>query len=327
MDAAAMTWRSSRILMTVAALALAVTLAAGGAAEARMGGGGSFGSRGFRTYVAPPVTRTAPNPAAPINRSFTPRQPGNPGSAAAATGFARPGFFGGGFLGGLATGFLGAGLLGMLFGHGFLGGLAGGGFSFIGLLLQLGLIYLVVRWVMRRFGGAPATYPGGAATSWRDRLPSGGLGFGGGAPAPAAAAMADSDGIGVGQGDLDTFERILATVQDAFGREDVNTLRQHLTPEMLSYITEELTQNASRGVVNRLSAIRLLQGDLAEAWREGDTDYATAAMRYSLIDIFEDRTSGRVVQGDPAKPEDVVELWTFRRAQGGQWLVSAIQQG
>ncbi|HVV92472.1 MAG TPA: Tim44 domain-containing protein [Hyphomicrobiales bacterium] len=316
--------RSSRVLTVMAALALAFTLATAGTAEARMLGGGSFGSRGARTFSPPPVTRTAPAPAAPIQRSFTP-QNGAPGSFAAAPGgFARPGFFGGGFLGGLATGFLGAGLFGLVFGHGFFGGLAGGT-SILGLLIQLALVFFVVRWAMRRFGLMPATYPGGPAASWRDRMPSNGFGGGSAAAAPPPNAPG-SDGVGIGQADLDRFEHILATVQEAFGREDVNTLHQHLTPEMLSYVTEELTQNASRGVVNRLADIRLLQGDLAEAWREGQTDYATVAMRYSLSDTMVDRASGRLVSGDPSRPVEVVEVWTFRRASGGQWLVSAIQQ-
>jgi len=81
--------------------------------------------------------------------------------------------------------------------------------------------------------------------------------------------------------------------------------------------------NASTGVINRISDVKLLQGDLAEAWREGDTDYATVAMRYSLNDQTVERDSGRVVQGGP---EEATEVWTFMRARGGNWLVSAIQQ-
>ena len=73
-------------------------------------------------------------------------------------------------------------------------------------------------------------------------------------------------------------------------------LRREVTPEMLSYFSEDLATNASKGVVNRVSDVKLLQGDLAEAWREGDADYATVAMRYSLKDEMVDRESGRVVE-------------------------------
>src|SRR2546430_10541250 len=119
----------------VAVLAFAVT-----DADARAGGGGSFGSRGSQTFSAPPSTTTSPG-ARPIERSMT--QPGQPGGTFAQ----RPpvsspvgGFFNRpGFLGGLFTGFLGAGLLGLLFGHCFLCGIAGFA-SMLGLMLQIGLI-------------------------------------------------------------------------------------------------------------------------------------------------------------------------------------------
>ena len=69
----------------------------------------------------------------------------------------------------------------------------------------------------------------------------------------------------------------------------------------------------------------LLQGDLAEAWREGDDEYATVAMRYQLTDTLIDRNSGRVVEMGNG-PDQGTEYWTFRRARGAPWMVSAIQQ-
>jgi predicted lipid-binding transport protein (Tim44 family) len=41
-----------------------------------------------------------------------------------------------------------------------------------------------------------------------------------------------------------------------------------------------LAANASRGLINRVTDVKLLQGDLAEAWREGRTEHATVAMRF-----------------------------------------------
>ena len=117
--------RTIALVMSVA-VPLAITISS---ADARVGGGGSSGSRGSRTYSAPPSTTTAPNAAQPMNRTFT--QPGSPGMGApAATGAAKGGFFNrpgmmGGMLGGLAMGFLGAGLFGMLFGGGLFSGLGG----------------------------------------------------------------------------------------------------------------------------------------------------------------------------------------------------------
>jgi predicted lipid-binding transport protein (Tim44 family) len=312
--------RNFRFRPMLALCAIAATLALT-AVEADARVGGSFGSRGSRTFSAPPPTATAPKATAPINRTMT--QPGaatRPQTAPTGGFFNRPGMFGGMF-GGLLAGFLGAGLIGMLFGGGFLSGL-GGFASFLGLLLQIGLVVIVARlawaWWQRRNQPAHA-YAGGPAL--RDATPAspsqpmlGALGGLGGAAAAAATTTA---------ADFDTFERLLGEVQAAYGEEDLGKLRARLTPEMLSYFAEELAANASRGVVNRISDVKLLQGDLAEAWREGDTEYASVAMRYALNDQVVDRASGRVVEGGT---DEATEVWTFMRVRGGNWLLSAIQQ-
>ena len=111
----------------------------------------------------------------------------------------------------------------------------------------------------------------------------------------------------------------------ALGSADGDWLRRLVTPEMLSYFAEELSANASKGVINRVSDVKLLQGDLSEAWREDGAEYATVAMRYGLVDKFLDRSSGRLVEGSD-QPQQATELWTFRRSPGGHWLLSAIQQ-
>jgi len=323
--------RNFRFRPLLALCAVAATLALTAVhADARVGG--SSGSRGTRTFSAPPPTATTPNAAAPINRTMT--QPGQPGSVGAArapqtapTGgfFNRPGL-----MGGLLAGFLGAGLLGMLFGGGFMGGL-GGIASFLGLLLQVGLVVgvamLAWRWWQRRNQPAHA-FAGGPAM--RDISPAsapyrgGALGaLGGSGGSGAAAPAANPDEIGTQAADFDAFERVLGDVQTAYGQEDLGKLRALATPEMLSYFAEDLAANASRGVVNRISDVKLLQGDLAEAWREGSTDYASVAMRYSLNDQMVERDGGRVVEGGP---DEATEVWTFMRVRGGNWLVSAIQQ-
>src|SRR6266567_5746432 len=161
-------------IAVVLSLALPLVVAIS-SADARVGGGGSSGSRGARTFSAPPSTSTAPGTAQPFNRTMT--QPGSPGvGAPAPTGggfFNRPGM---GMLGGLAAGFLGAGLLGMLFGGGMFSGL-GGLSSIFGLILQIGLILVVVKlamsWWQRRhtpaaaFAGGPAAGPAPAQSSFR----------------------------------------------------------------------------------------------------------------------------------------------------------------
>ncbi|MFZ3249800.1 MAG: TIM44-like domain-containing protein [Pseudolabrys sp.] len=299
-----------RFLVAIAAITAALVLVTVDA-HARAGGGFSGGSRGMRTFSAPPATQTAPNAAAPMQRTLT--QPGSAGTDGQAA--ARPGLFGGGLLGGLAGGFLGAGLFGLLFGHGFFGGM-GGFASLLGLMLQIGLIVIVARllfaWWQRRHEPAYAAAHPATGHSFS------GLGgmLGGNAPA--------GEPLTIGKPDYDAFEHLLGEVQAAYSAEDLNALRAKVTPEMLSYFSEQLAENASRGLVNKVTDVKLEQGDLAEAWREGGVDYATVAMRFALTDSMIDRATGRTVEG--GQPGEVVELWTFMRARGGSWLLSAIQQ-
>ena len=313
--------RFSRVLTIAGAAVVALALVAS-TADARVGGGSSFGSRGGRTFSTPAPTTTAPS-ISPMQRSVT--QPSAPGYNRPGGFFNRPGgLFGGGLLGGLAAGFLGAGLFGLLFGSGLFGGL-GGFASILGLLIQVALVVIVARliwgWWQRRQQQPAFAGPG------HDRQPMQreaitNLGGGG---AGALRPSEPSDLIGITAADYDTFEHLLGETQAAYSNEDLNALRARVTPEMLSYFSEELARNASRGVVNHISNVKLLQGDLAEAWREGTTDYATVAMKFSLVDQVADRATGRVVEGGD-QSQVATEVWTFRRERGGNWLLSAIQQ-
>jgi predicted lipid-binding transport protein (Tim44 family) len=307
--------RRFRPVVALLAILTAVVLLASDA-DARPGRGISLGSRGTRSFTTTPPTATAPTGGSSLNRTMA--QPGP------TTGVRSPGLFGGyfnrpGLFGGLLGGFLGAGLLGLLLGHGLFGGM-GGFASVFGLLLQIILVVFVARmiwgWWQRR--QMPA-YAGGPMMHGLSPGDEGRGGYGG-----AGAAAGGS--VALGPADYDTFERLLGEIEIAYGAEDLNALRQHATPEMVSYLAEELAKNTSNGVVNRISDVKLLQGDLAEAWREGDTEYATVAMRYALKDSYVDRASGRVVDGDAEHPTEVTELWTFWRTHGGAWLLSAIQQ-
>lgn len=340
--------RTTRFATLLAGLFLAFSMVAVDQADARRGG--SFGSRGARTFQSAPPTRTAPQPAAPVERSMTPNtgQAANPATNAARPGAAaqqRPGFMGG-FGGAMIGGLLMGGLFGMLMGQGF-GGLAG----MFGMLMQVlligGAIWLALRFFRSRQASGPAMAgagagggnfnAGGGNFNYRDAAPAdtgkangGSRSFSipsiGGSRTDAAPQQPVSQDITVSGDDLDAFQRLLTEVQEAFGREDHKALRRLVTPEMVSYLSEELADNAQNGVRNDVTDVQLLQADVAESWSEGDRDYATAAMNYSSIDVTRNRTTGEIVEGDADEPTETTELWTFVRQNGGDWQLSAIQQ-
>ncbi len=321
----------AKAIAVVLSLAVPVMFAIS-AADARPGGGGSSGSRGSRTHTAPPPTATAPNAAQPMNRTFT--QPGSPGAAAAAPAaagaaakggfFNRPGMMGG-MLGGLAMGFLGAGLFGMLSGGSLFSGL-GGIASIIGLLLQIGLVIIVVRlamkWWQRRNATASAYAAPDAAGAAAGLRPAGEL--------PELERVRPRRIFQRAAGDRSQRLRSLrATARRRSGRMVERGHRQAAhagdSPEMVSYFTKDIEENKANNDINKVSDVKLLQGDLAESWREGETDYASVAMRFSLVDKTLERGTNRLVAGSET-PIEATEVWTFVRPKGAAWELSAIQQ-
>jgi predicted lipid-binding transport protein (Tim44 family) len=146
------------------------------------------------------------------------------------------------------------------------------------------------------------------------------------AASTASASQPRTQELAIRSEDYAAFEQALGDILMAYGREDVAALWTLATPEMAGYFQEELNENARKGVREAISGVKLLQGDLAEAWREGPTDYATVAMRYAITEQTIDRASGNAVAGEPEKTEEVTEIWTFRRDNGAFWKLSAIQQ-
>ncbi len=284
----------------VLGLALAPT-----AAFALAGGGTSSGSRGTRTYSAPPPTNTAPGMAAPMQRSLT--QPSQP--------YPSPGYAPGyqprpSFMSGLMGGFVGAGLVGLLFGGGLFHGIGGFG-SIFGLLIQLALLFFVGRWVLGLFLNRAPAMAGGPAMFSGSGMPAAGR--------PAGPA------VQIGPGDFQAFEQLLQGVQAAWSQHDMTTLRMIATPEMVSYFGEQMAEQTSRNVRNLVRDVKLEQGDLSEAWAEQGREYATVAMRFSAIDVTM-TPQGQVVDGSPNERMQTTEIWTFLRVPGGRWVLSAIQQ-
>ncbi len=302
--------RPALLLAAFAALAFALAPAI---ADARPGGGYSSGSRGSRTYSAPPPTQTAPNSVRPMDRSM--QQPTRPDYAQPGMAQPRPQ---GSFMRGLLGGLVGAGLIGLLFGAGLFHGGFGG---FLGALLQIaligGLIWLAFR-LFRSRAPRPAM-AGGPMGYAREAQPPIGGGMGRAGPASQPITLQPID--------FESFERLLKDINAAWSRQDLNALRSMATPEMTGYFAQDLQDLNARGWRNETSDIRLEQGDLSEAWREDGQDYATVAMRFSLVDVTRRIADGAVVEGDPVRRQMVTELWTFtRNAPGGRWLLSAIQQ-
>lgn len=307
----------------LAILGTLVLLSAPDFAEARAGGGRSMGSRGSRTYQSMPH-------AAPIERSKTaPTAPSNPSRAtneapsAAPTpppANTRP------FLTGLAGGLLGAGLGSMLFGslgHAGMGGIGGAGSAFGG-ILQIALIvgggYLLYRFFIRsrsQTSSTPTPFPSPFAFQAHDAAPN------------FSSDLRES--LTLTDQDKQEFSDRLMHVQRAWSDGDMAELRLHTTPEMAQYFSQELSVNASKGLSNKVEHVTLLKAEILDSFREDTLEYASARLLWSACDYMvklgrDPEDDDYLVSGETAKPEHAEEIWTFVRASGGHWLLSAIQQ-
>jgi predicted lipid-binding transport protein (Tim44 family) len=218
-----------RLLMVflIAAVSLPVSLATT-PAEARVNTGLSLGSRGSHTFSAPPGTASAPNGAAPFQRSMTAPNTYGSGSSFSNYGYGRSYGMrpGSAFTSGLLGGLLGAGIGGMLFGGGFFHGMHNGS-GVLGLLIQMFLLYLLASWAYRRFAGGVSMagagmygrmlYPG---TAQRPARPGQ---FGGGRTGRP---------ISLDSSDFRSFTEVLRHIQAAWTAHDLTALRTLATPEI-----------------------------------------------------------------------------------------------
>lgn len=311
--------RPSYLLTAFAALAMVLVPVL---ADAKPGGNSSSGSRGSRTYSAPPPTQTAPSTARPMERTAT--QPSGPQQAGAA---ARPGMPPQAqpqrsFMGAMAGGLLMGGLIGMFLGGGLLGG-AGGFAAMLGMLLQValigGLIWLAFR-IFRRRQAAPAMAGPAGYARQMEPAPMGGA-------AATATYSAPARDVQITQPDYQAFEQSLIAVNAAWSQRDLKGLREYATPEMVGYFAQDYRDLDARGWRNETRDVRLEGGDLSEAWHEDGLDYATVAMRFSLLDATFEEATGKLVEGSTTERQNSTELWTFvRSGPQERWLLSAIQQ-
>ncbi len=278
--------------------------------HAKPGSSGSMGSRGTRTFSAPAPTQTAPKIAAPIERSATPTPQSSAPSVAPQAATPAPqakSRFGMGLL----AGFLGASLF---------SGLFGSMFSFLlPVLLIAGLGFLALRFFQNR------SQPVMARANVQPRQTNNPT-MGNAAPNKMPPRPEINRPVPITPSDFAYFEKMLGDIQAYYSAEDMNGLRTISTSEMASYFEADLADNARKGQVNRISDVKLLQGDLSESWGEPNIDFATVAMRFSLNDIMLDRVSGALISSQKNGVQEATELWTFMRPVAGSWKLSAIQQ-
>ena len=313
-------------------------------AWARVGGGGSSGSRGSRSMTAPKPF-TAPRPTAPSSTVNPTRPTTPPPGATAAPGTSSSGSFmrslGGGILGGLAGGMLFHSLFGgpaAQSGTGAAGATSKGGIGLMDILLLAGIAYLIYWYIKKKRREAEAT-AGYYQSSGNVELP----------PQPQYAPLYDQPQAAALGSDQD-LERGLANIrqydpsfdeakfqewgtdaffkiQGAWANRDMTTVRTLLTDEMFRIFQGDAEALKAQKKINRLENIAVRSVDITEAWQESGSDFITVRVFANLLDYNVDETTGQVVEGSKTDPVKFEEYWTFTRSVGDNpWKLSAINQ-
>lgn len=304
-----------------AVLATTMLLAYAPAEAKRMGGGGSFGRQSSNV-----TQRQATPPAAPANTGAAAAAPRKPWGA---------------MLGGLAAG-LGLAWLASSLG---LGGAFG---QIIMFALLAMLVMVVVGFIMRKLkgntgqGATPYAMQGaGNATTPRNYSPenvgndasarpwerssmafdatkAGAGTAAGGSMIGSALGGSQSWGVPAGfdaEGFLKACKANFVTLQDAWDRSDVNSLRAMMTDEMLEQIKTQLADRESHtgGVANKTDVVML---DAQLLGIEELSDVYMASVEFSGM-IREDASAG---------PSPFREVWNMTKPRnGGGWLVAGVQ--
>jgi predicted lipid-binding transport protein (Tim44 family) len=330
-----------KIWSAILSAALVVTLALAGptAEAARLGGGKSFGKQSSN------VTQREAAPAGANSAANSAAKPATPAATPAAPAPKKPW---GAMLGGLAAG------LGLAWLASSLG--LGGAFSQIIMFALLALVVmLVIGFVMRKLKGGAANAPGSArgqvpfafqgagnAQTPRNYSPEnvgndasarpwerGSMAFDANkhdVAAPAAGSMIGSALLGTqswgvpagfdAEGFLKASKTNFITLQDAWDRSDIQSLRAMMTDDMLAQIKAQLADRESHtgGVANKTEVV-MLNAQLLGI--EELDDVYMASVEFSGM-IREDASAG-------ASPFREVWNMTKPRNGGSGWLVAGVQ--
>ena len=306
-------------------------------AARRMGGGGSIGKQSGNV-----TQRQATPPAAAPNNAQNANNAAKPAPAAAAAPAKRPW---GAMLGGLAAG-LGLAWLASSLGL----GAAFGNILLFG-LLALGVMMVIGYFVRRRAAGnqpqaaSPYAFQGAGAGAesartapqyspdkvgndasarpWErnsmafDSAKAGTAGTG----VQIGSALAGSQNWGIPEGfDTEGFitaaKRNFVTLQDAWDRSDITSLRSMMTDEMLAEIKSQLAgrDGSTTGQPGKTEVV-MLDGQLLGIEDLGD-DYMASV-----------EFSGMIREGPSAGPTPFREVWNMTKPKSGNsgWLVAGVQ--
>jgi len=302
--------RTDSLVWSLALLMLLAGVVIAWDADARAGGGRSFGGSGSRSFAAPSRSYSGGNAGAPGQPSTQP----SPQPA------------GGGFLRSMGGGILGGLLGGMLFSSlgfgGTGGGFGGGGIGILEILLFCGIGYWILTRVFNKRREAALAYQSASPSDVAQA--QGGYSAGAGSGSDQLRRMDPSlDENGFKETAMDIFFKI----QGCWTNRNLSAGNNLLTDEMKGIFKEDIDKLIQDKIINRLENIAVRKVEIVEAWQESGMDYVKTIFTANLLDYTTDDSGGTVIAGSKTEPVKFEECWTFARSIGSNfWKLTAISQ-
>lgn len=104
------------------------------------------------------------------------------------------------------------------------------------------------------------------------------------------------------------FEMIVG----AFAQGDIKTLRPLLADQVYENFATAIRDRTSRGETLETVIANMISADIAEARLDGTNALVTVRYVTEQTNVVRD-ASGAILDGEPGKPIEVVDLWTFAR--------------
>lgn len=289
-----------KLMIFLSIFAFLVMLASDSFARAGRGG-----SSGFRSYKQQPQQPSQTTPTQQnINRPTTPQ----------AQPMQKPSFFNSGLFKVLVGGLIIGSLLSLIMGHGFTLGMPG----LLEILIIGGLIFLIVRMIMRSRQKERMQYATGGTYS-----------------ASGVHTYNQTDNLFTTHTEERTFsinEKLLKDVatstfkliQDAWTKNDLTIVKNLLTERMYRYLENQLEELKSNGLRNSVEILYFHEVKIVDVEEEDDYKVVIVEINALLRDYTVD-TNNNVVEGSKDTPVEIREYWAFV-GKALEWKLDDIKQ-
>ncbi len=120
---------------------------------------------------------------------------------------------------------------------------------------------------------------------------------------------------------------LYSEMQRAWETQDWEPMRVRMTDDLYSQMARQLQDLISRGQINRIERIAIMNVALKHFYQDEQYDNLTLRLTSRITDYTIDRASGKLVSGDPKKEKFLTYEWTMIRTAGTKTTAVGMEDG